>query len=98
MVHDDVVRTPPGAAGCLLGVTRALVVECCATEGIRCEEVAVPMAALRDADEAFLTSSTREVQGIRSVDGAALPAAPGPVTRRLGAAFRALVERGHELS
>jgi branched-chain amino acid aminotransferase len=98
VVHDGVVRTPPADAGCLLGVTRAFVVECCATEGIPCEEVPVPMGALRSADEAFLTSSTREVQGIHAVDGADLPAAPGPITHRLRASFRARVERGLELS
>ena len=98
VVHGSRVRTPPAAAGCLLGVTRALVIECCAAAGIECDEVAVPMGALRDADEAFLTSSTREVQGIRSVDGVALPSAPGPVTERLRAAFRALVATGLYLS
>jgi branched-chain amino acid aminotransferase len=98
VVRDGRVRTPPADAGCLLGVTRALVIECCATLGIECDEVAVPMAALRDADEAFLTSSTREVQGIRSVDGVDLPSAPGPVTERLRDAFRALVESARELT
>lgn len=98
VVHDGVVHTPPGEAGCLLGVTRALVVECCATEAIPCDEVAVPLDALRDADEAFLTSSTREVQGIRSVDGVDLPVAPGPVTLRLRDAFRARVASGRDLS
>jgi branched-chain amino acid aminotransferase len=98
VVHDGVARTPPATAGCLLGVTRALVIECASAEGIRCEEVAVPIDALRSADEAFLTSSTREVQGIRSVDGVDLPAAPGPVTARLRDAFRALVASGRELS
>ena len=98
VVHGGVVRTPPADAGCLLGVTRALVIDCCADAGIVCEEVPVPMAALRAADEAFLTSSTREVQGIASVDGVALPAAPGPVTLRLGAAFTALVADGREMS
>jgi branched-chain amino acid aminotransferase len=98
VVRDGVVRTPPAAAGCLLGVTRALVLECCASEGIRAEEVAVPMDALHAADEAFLTSSTREVQGIRSVDGVDLPAAPGPLAVRLRDAFRALVASGRDLS
>lgn len=98
VVRDGVVRTPPAAAGCLLGVTRALVLECCADVGIPCDEVALPMAALRDADEAFLTSSTREVQAIGSVDGRDLPAAPGPITTRLAEAFRALVASGRESS
>jgi branched-chain amino acid aminotransferase len=98
VVRDGVVRTPPGEAGCLLGVTRALVIDCCADAGIACEEVPVPMTALREADEAFLTSSTREVQAIASVDGVALPVAPGPVTLRLRAAFAALVASGDYLS
>lgn len=98
VVADGLVRTPPAEAGCLLGVTRALVIECCVAEGIPCEETAIPMDALRDADEAFLTSSTREVQGIHAVDGTPLPAAPGPLTLRLRDAFRDLVGRGHELS
>lgn len=92
VVNDGAVRTPPPDAGCLLGVTRAVVIELCAAEGISCEEVALPLGALAAADEAFLTSSTREVQGIASIDGTALPVAPGPVTARLAVAFRARVE------
>lgn len=98
VVRDGIVRTPPAHAGCLLGVTRALVIECCTREGVPCEEVAIPIADLSTADEAFLTSSTREVQAIASVDGKSLPAAPGPVTARLAAAFAAFVAGGSELS
>jgi branched-chain amino acid aminotransferase len=86
-----VVRTPPESAGCLAGVTRAYVLELCARDGIPCEEIDLPMRALAEADEAFLTSSTREVQAIATVDGAALPVAPGPITQQLREAFRARV-------
>jgi branched-chain amino acid aminotransferase len=91
VVQGGVVRTPPESAGCLAGVTRAYVLEVCASESIECEEVDLPMRALTTADEAFLTSSTREVQAIATVDGEALPVAPGPVTHRLREAFRARV-------
>jgi branched-chain amino acid aminotransferase len=91
VVQGGVVRTPPESAGCLAGVTRAYVLEVCVSEGVPCEEIDLPMHALRSSDEAFLTSSTREVQAIATVDGVALPAAPGPVTQRLRAAFRARV-------
>jgi len=91
VVQDGVVRTPPESAGCLAGVTRAYVLEVGASEGVLCEEVDLPMRALTSCDEAFLTSSTREVQAIATVDGAALPMAPGPVTLRLREAFRARV-------
>jgi branched-chain amino acid aminotransferase len=93
IVAAGVVRTPPGGSGCLLGVTRALVLELCAELGIPADEAALPGDAVATADEAFLTSSTREVQPISGVDGVMLPAAPGPVADRLAAAFTGLVAR-----
>ena len=51
----------------------------------------MPVDALRRADEAFLSSTVREVQPIATVDGVALPAAPGPVTEQLAAAFTDLI-------
>jgi branched-chain amino acid aminotransferase len=74
--------TPPLSAGCLAGVTRALVIE---WSGAAEEDV--PLAALSSAEEAFLSGTTRDIQPIRSVDGKALPAAPGPVTRKAAEVF-----------
>jgi branched-chain amino acid aminotransferase len=93
VVRDGHVATPPADAGCLLGVTRALVIELCGHLSIACEETTLAVDALADADEAFLTSTVREVQAITSVDRRALPLAPGPVTDRLRSAFRDLVAR-----
>jgi branched-chain amino acid aminotransferase len=89
VASGGVLRTPPLRSGCLAGVTRALVLEAL---GDVVEED-LPLTALVDADEAFLTSTTREVQPIRAVDGRALPAAPGPLTRAAAAAFRSVVAR-----
>lgn len=91
VVEDTRVLTPPGAAGCLLGVTRALVLELGPTLDLEIGEATLAPDRLARADEAFLTSSTREVQAISHVDGTAIPAAPGPVTRRIADAFSALV-------
>ncbi|MEW9533210.1 aminotransferase class IV [Microbispora sp. NPDC049125] len=77
--------TPTLASGCLAGVTRAL-----ALEWYGGEEADVPISALYEAEEAFLTSTTRDIQPIRAVDGRALPQAPGPVTL---AAMKAFAER-----
>lgn len=88
-----VLHTPPGEAGCLLGVTRALVLELAGGLGIAIEEAALPLDALHRADEAFLSSTTREVQAIGRVDGQTLPIAPGPLTARLAEAFSDLVNR-----
>jgi branched-chain amino acid aminotransferase len=49
----------------------------------------VPAAELAAAPEAFLVSTTRDVQPIRAVDGLALPAAPGPITRDAARVFAA---------
>ena len=74
--------TPPLASGCLAGVTRALTLEWCGGE-----EEDVPLEDLYRADEAFLTSTTRDVQPIRAVDGTVLPSAPGPITAKAMEAF-----------
>jgi branched-chain amino acid aminotransferase len=74
--------TPPLSAGCLAGVTRALVLEWAGAV-----EEDLPADALAAADEAFLSGTTRDVQPIRSVSGIALPAAPGPVTRKAAEVF-----------
>lgn len=85
---DGRLVTPPLASGCLAGVTRELLVEL-----VEVAEEDVPLSALAMADEAFLTSSTREVQPVRAIDGRELSGAPGPLTKAAAAAFTALVDR-----
>ena len=82
VVSDGRLLTPPLSAGCLAGVTRALVIEWSGAA-----EQDLPLAALAEADEAFLSGTTRDVQTIRSVDGQVLAAAPGPVTRKVSEVF-----------
>ena len=91
LVLDGVVVTPPEASGCLLGVTRALVLELCEDLGVASDERTLPLEVLADADEAFLTSSTREVEPIGRVDGRPLPVAPGPRSRQLADGFLNLI-------
>jgi len=77
--------TPSPASGCLAGITRGLVLEWTGAQ-----EADLDRSVLAEADEVFLTSSTRDVQAVAHVDGRAVPAAPGPLTR---AAARAFAER-----
>ena len=91
VVTGGVLRTPPEASGCLMGVTRALILELAGRLHIAAEEVSLPLTAVATADEAFISSSTREVQSISHVDGNPLPVAPGPVTTLLADAFRRMV-------
>ncbi|HET7487704.1 MAG TPA: aminotransferase class IV [Acidimicrobiales bacterium] len=87
--HAGRLVTPPLAAGCLAGVTRALLLEAGAVV-----EEDVSLDALASSSEAFLTSTTREVQPIGAVDGHPLPAGtPGPLTAGAGTLFAALVAK-----
>lgn len=78
--------TPPLSAGPLAGVTRDLVLE--VTDAV---EEDLPFDVLFDADEAFLTSSTRDVQAIASVDGIGLRECPGPLTEAAASALAELM-------
>ncbi|MGH9136827.1 MAG: aminotransferase class IV [Acidimicrobiales bacterium] len=76
--------TPPLSSGCLAGITRELLCEL-----LDVEERPIPMSAVGQAGEAFLTSSTRDVHPLHSLDGRPLPA-PGPLTAAAQAAFAGL--------
>jgi branched-chain amino acid aminotransferase len=88
-VTDGVLRTPSLATGCQAGITRALVCELMEVD----ERDDLTLDDLRNASEAFLTSSTRDVHPIATVDGVALPAAPGPCSTEAARRFRALQAR-----
>jgi branched-chain amino acid aminotransferase len=97
VVRDGVAFTPPESAGCLLGVTRGLLLELAAGCDVEARAADLPMSALSSVSEVFLTSTTREVQAVvavidqehneRHLDG------PGPVAACLTDAFRDLVAR-----
>jgi branched-chain amino acid aminotransferase len=81
--------TPSLLSGCLAGITRALVLE--VVPGA--DEDDLPFDVLHAADEVFLTSSTRDVQPLRMIDGRELPGAAGPVARAAAAALADLQAR-----
>ena len=73
------VRTPTLASGCLAGVTRALIIE-----WFEAREVDEPIAIAEMADEVFLASTTRDVQGVHRWNSRSLHA-PGPITAAIRA-------------
>ena len=78
------LRTPAARPGVLPGVTRELVLELEAVS-----EGAFRLGDLAAADEAFLTSSIREVMPVVTLDGQPVGGgAPGPASARLQAALR----------
>src|SRR6266545_3321371 len=88
LVRDGVLCTPPLAAGCLAGITRASILQIAEDEGIRVREDDLVRTELYLADEAFFTGTAAEVVPIREVDDRVL-GDPGPITRRLQEVFTA---------
>jgi branched-chain amino acid aminotransferase len=94
LVGKGALVTPPLSAGILPGVTRAVVLEIAGRTGIAATEETVSVARLMAADEAFVTSTLKEVMPIATVDGRPIGSGrPGPVTRRLLDAYREYAQR-----
>ena len=93
IVKNGAALTPPVDAGLLPGITREYVFEVGAGAGIPVREQVLHDADLFGADEAFLTSTTREVVPIVQVDDRAIGSGkPGPVTLALLDGFRRKAE------
>jgi branched-chain amino acid aminotransferase len=84
------LRTPALDNGVLESITRGRLIQ-----ALQVDEGAWPVADLRAAKEAFLASTTREIQAVSAIDGAELDSAPGPRTREAQEAFAATL--GKEL-
>jgi branched-subunit amino acid aminotransferase/4-amino-4-deoxychorismate lyase len=81
--------TPSLDLGILAGVTRAALLEAAPGLGYRVEEGAFPLAALAAAEEAFTSSSVREVMPVVELDGAPVgDGRPGPAAAALQQALR----------
>ena len=89
IVKDGAALTPPVDAGLLPGITREFLFEIGATAGIPVREAVLKDEDLLNADESFLTSTTRELVPIVQVDDRTIGTGkPGPITRGLLEAFR----------
>lgn len=93
VVWEGRLITPPLDSGCLAGVTRELVIELAREGGIEVFEENLKLRDLVEADEVFLTSTTRELQPVARVDGKLVANGAGEVSGRLRSAFKGLIER-----
>ena len=85
--------TPPDSRRILPGTTRCVVEELADRIGLPRESRAVSVAELRAADEIWLASATRRASPVTRLDGAPVGSGlPGPVWRRIDAAFSALID------
>lgn len=95
-VFGDRVFTPPLGDGCLPGITREILLTAIDVEGIQIVERGLTLESLYQADEVFMTSTTRDLLAVREIVD--LDGSPrqlnrnGDVRRRLSEAFRRFVE------
>ena len=82
------LRTPSISSGILESITRARV-----ARELHVEEGEWEVDDLLGAGEAFLASTTREVQAISSIDGRDLPKSPGPRTEEAMSGFERAMRR-----
>jgi len=91
-VFDGTAVTHPATNLVLAGITRQVVLELAQARGIPCEERAIPVEELSDAEELFFTGTTGEVRPCVQVDGKPVgDGRVGPVTRALSDALLAHV-------
>jgi len=93
-VQNNALRTPSLDGPILPGITRRVVLELAAEEGIPIEEGQYTPDDVRQADEVFLTNSTWELRPVDVVDGITIGESGelGPVTTLLSRLFESRVE------
>ncbi len=86
--RDDTLYTPSLDLGILAGVTRATLLDLASSSGYRVQEDAFPLDDVLGADEAFTSSSVREIMPVVEIDGRRL--GRGPAADTLQRALRDL--------
>jgi branched-chain amino acid aminotransferase len=96
MVRAGVALTPKSQAGLLEGITRAFLFEVGLAVGVAVRDETLFPKDLETADEAFITSTTRELSPVTRIDGRPIGSdKPGPVTLKLLEGYR---KRARELT
>lgn len=93
-IRGDVVHTPPLTAGILGGITRELIItQVAAAAGLTVKEDTLRPEDLRDMEECFMMSTTRDVAPVGRIDGQAFYVGADSKAERLKAAFAHYVAR-----
>ena len=92
LVKNGTLLTPPVASSILSGITRDTVMILAAELGLEVREQLIPRGLLYTCDEMFFSGTAAEIAPIRSVDRITVgEGKPGEVTRRLIAAYQAVL-------
>jgi branched-chain amino acid aminotransferase len=89
---DNKVVTPPLSSGCLEGVTRGILMEIASDAGTSVVEQTLRLEDLYAAEEVFVTSTNRNVIGVKEIGGQAVGSgSTGPITKKLDEVFDAYI-------
>lgn len=79
VVHEGQLLTTASGHSILPGITRELVLELACNHGLSCQQTDITESQVKTADELWLSSSTKEILPIVSLDGESVGAGvPGP--------------------
>ncbi len=92
-LRGESIETPPLSSGCLPGVTREVLLEIGSESVPPIRERVLTLQDLREAEEVFISSTTRGVMPVERIEDHEVPRVHGPVTRRLADAFTAYVDQ-----
>ena len=93
IVKNGEILTPPSSTGALAGITAEVVVKLAAKLGYKLTVTNLTPFMLFTADEAFFTGTAMEMVPIREVNKRQIGTGkPGPVTKKLMAAFQKVIE------
>jgi D-alanine transaminase len=94
IVSNGLLVTPPDSPELLPGITRDLVLELARDDGIAYAQATIDAADLDQADEIWLTSSTRDVAAVVALNGRVVgDGTPGPLWHRMDALYQACKQR-----
>jgi len=68
IVKDDIIRTPPKSRHMLGGITREVILKICREQNIIAREIEISEDDLHDADEVWMTSSTKEIVPVTTLN------------------------------
>jgi len=90
IVKDNCIKTPAKSQYILGGITRDLALELAQKNNIDCKETGISKPELFDADEIWLSSSTKEILAITTLDGQLIGSGlPGPMWQKMSLIYQA---------
>jgi branched-chain amino acid aminotransferase len=91
-VKDDVLCTPESDVGILDGITRRVILEIAKELGIKFKEGRFRGEDIYNAQEVFISSTTKEVMPVAEVDNIKISAGIGKITKMIHQAYKEKVE------